>query len=210
MEIASALDRDNTSPYVRRFNANQMHFAPVDQPPGQNFVPVWSVVYVTRRGQLLSYEHRRQKIGSERVYRRKALGFPAPVHDDDQTLFDLNNHGVVNRGITTLSMHIGTEKIALSSRQEPIAQVMGFSLVGGRGGPLLLGIVRYEADDWFEGHARSLSVRDLRWIDAEAPLGIDRLDLYSRAVLDHLSTAPETTNPSQLSAQPQSFVFDRN
>lgn len=148
-------------------------------------VMVWSFVVVTRGTSVLTYRHGEYREEREAFRHRRAIGFYAPVLEGDRTLFDLEDHGIIHRGISTVSIDLGlTTQIDLVGPGSQIATLESFVVPPEPGKTSLLSVIRFEAPDWFEPYARRLAINDLQWMELDDHRDrVDDLDPWSRAVL---------------------------
>ena len=161
------------------------HYPHSTKATGPDDVIVWSFVIVGRGSRVLTYRHGEYREERDAFRNRRAIGFYAPVLEGDRTLFDLDDHGIVHRGISTVSIDLGlTTQVNLIGPGSQIATLESFIALSEQSGTSLLSVVRFEAPEWFEPYARRLAINDLQWIDLATPYNhAEDFDPWSRAVL---------------------------
>jgi hypothetical protein len=147
-------------------------------------VIVWSFVIVARGSRILTYRHGEYREERDSSITAAPLVY-APVLEGDRTLFDMEDHGIVHRGISTVSIDLGlTTQVNLVGSGSHIATLQSFIVVSEQSGTSLLSVVRFEAPDWFEPYARRLAINDLQWMDLATPRNHpEDFDPWSKAVL---------------------------
>jgi len=162
------------------------HYPQTTKAVGPADVIVWSFVIVSRGKQILTYRHGEYREQRDAFRHRRAIGFYAPVLEGDRTLFDLEDHGIIHRGMSTISIDLGiTTSIDLDSVNAPFASLDCFVYPSGNDVTALLSVIRFEAPDWFEPYARKLAINELEWVDFATPRNHDEdLDPWSSAVLN--------------------------
>ncbi len=128
-------------------------------------VPFYSFTFFQRRNEFLSFdrgsfrEHRNEFLG------KKSLGFTVPVEHDDMTLFEFENHGVVNAGLTAAAIDLDLE----FSRDLPFfennSKFLGCLFFEHRGKSALLGLVKVASPGFFYPETKRLAVNDLGWVE---------------------------------------------
>lgn len=161
------------------------HYPKTTKAVGPADVIVWSFVIVSRGRHILTYRHGEYREQRDAFRHRRAIGFYAPVLEGDRTLFDLEDHGIIHRGMNTISIDLGmTTSIDLDSVNAPFASLDCFVYPPGNEATALLSVIRFEAPDWFEPYARKLAINDLEWMDFAIPRNhAEDLDPWSSAVL---------------------------
>ena len=161
----------------------QYRYAPSTKEIDRDDTLVWSFVVVVRDGHALTYRHGHYRERRDAFEKRRGLGFFSPVTEQDRTLFDMEDHGVVANGLRTVSMDLGFSKLELRST-ESLARLKSFFLVEDGGKSALLSVIRFTAPNWFEPYARRLAINDLQWLDLNVPINhLEDFDPWSRAVL---------------------------
>lgn len=160
---------------------------------GPDDVIVWSFVIVARGSHVLTYRHGEYREERDAFHNRRAIGFYAPVLEGDRTLFDLDDHGIIHRGISTVSIDLGlTTQVDLIGPGSQIATLESFVALSEAWGTSLLSVIRFEAPEWFEPYARRLAINDLQWMDlATQPNHAEDFDPWSKAVLANSTISQE-------------------
>lgn len=145
---------------------------------------VWSFVIVSKGSMILTYRHGHYREQREKFANQRAIGFFAPVLEGDRTLFDLEDHGIVKRGLTTISIDLGlTTSVDLATQGDQLANLNSFVQCNDSWLPALLSVIRFDSPDWFEPYARRLAINDLRWVDISSwQFDQTGLDPWSTAV----------------------------
>jgi hypothetical protein len=161
------------------------HYPSSTKTAGPEDVIVWSFVIVARGSRVLTYRHGEYREERDSFRNRRAIGFYAPVLEGDRTLFDLDDHGIVHRGISTISIDLGlTTQVDLVGPGSRIATLESFITLSEPGRTSLLSVIRFEAPEWFEPYARRLAINDLQWIDFAIPRNhAEDFDPWSAAVM---------------------------
>jgi len=96
------------------------------------------------------------------------LGFPIPLCHDDMTLFDMEDHGLANAGLTAVAIDLDLEFSAELPWLEQSAYISGLIPIPDRSGQIdLVGVVNLEAPGNFEPTGRRLAIGDLEWVEPE-------------------------------------------
>lgn len=146
---------------------------------------VWTFVVVVKGSSILSYRHGQYREGRDSFLRKRCIGFYNLVTDDDITLFDRDDLGVLNSGLKAVSMDLDIPVDQLENTDRP--NRVGFIYTPADESSDLLGLIMCRCPDWFEPLGRRLSLNDLTWIDAKhAPNNIDDFDPWSQMVFDRV------------------------
>jgi hypothetical protein len=137
----------------------------------------------------------------------------APVLEGDRTLFDMEDHGIVHRGISTVSIDLGlTTQVNLVGSGSHIATLQSFIVVSEQSGTSLLSVVRFEAPDWLE-YARRLAINDLQWMDLATPRNTRRISIlglkpFWRTQLKHKSAGTKcvTSRPRFITNEETAYI----
>lgn len=164
------------------------HYPPTTKDATSADVIIWSFVIVSRGSSVLTYRHGEYREDREAFRNRRAIGFYAPVLEGDRTLFDLDDHGIVHRGINTVSIDLGlTTQVDMVGPGSQIATLERFVALSEPARTSLLSVIRFEAPDWFEPYARRLAINDLQWMDLDhSQHHVEDFDPWSEAVLANL------------------------
>jgi hypothetical protein len=159
------------------------HYAASTKNFTQNEGLVWTFVVVVRGKYALTYRHGHYREHRDAFTERRAIGFFSPVTESDRTLLDIEDHGVVWSGLRTVSMDLGLSRVELHA-SDSLASLEAFVSVSDDAASVILGVVKFQAPDWFEPYARRLAINDLEWLDLTVPTNhLGDFDPWSQAVL---------------------------
>jgi len=145
---------------------------------------IWSFVVVLKGNSILTYRHGRYREERDTFLRRRSVGFFTPVVEDDRTLFDQLDHGIVSAGVRALSVDLDLPQDAMWRRVSDSSKIDCFLLSSSNGAHDLLALVLFRCPDWFEPLTRRLAINDLRWHDLSMPINhIEDFDPWSQLVL---------------------------
>lgn len=171
---------------MRLLNSDDPHYTSDVHHRGLDDVVVWSFVMVVRDDCVLTYRHGRYREGRDAFLRRRSIGFFAPVVDEDWSLFDQGDHGIISRGLkaVTVDLDIPAEAV-FGAEQKDVASLDHFLLYEEAGQPKdLLAIIRFECPGWFDPVKRRLAINDLCWISLRNQINhFDDFDPWSQSVL---------------------------
>jgi hypothetical protein len=164
--------------------ARKFHYARSTTDRRTNEVVVWAFMLVLRDNAVLTYRHGRYREDRDTFLRKRSLGFFSPVVQDDLSLFDQTDHGIVASGMRALNVDLNLNaefELANSARLDSF--VCTHEDKGTRN---LLAVVYFDCPDWFEPLTRRLAINDLKWHDLSTPVNhLEDFDPWSQLVLDH-------------------------
>jgi len=166
---------------------HRFHYADSSRKRSSNDVLVWAFMLVLRENHVLTYRHGRYREDRDSFLQRRSIGFFSPVVQDDLTLFDQADHGIVSCGMRALSFDLN-----LPNQPELLrdAELECFICATDDDPPNILGLIRFQTPDWFEPLTRRLAINDLAWHDLSVPINhIEDFDPWSRLVLMHAQQA---------------------
>lgn len=144
----------------------------------------WSFALVIRSGHILTYRQGSFREDRDTFVRRRTIGFYAPVIDDDLTLFDRTDHGIVSSSVRALATdldlhgHFMWDIVAKSSR------LVAFVVPSSQAINDLLAVVAFSCPEWLEPTSKRLAINDLEWLDLRVPLNhLEDFDPWSQAVI---------------------------
>ncbi len=141
---------------------------------------VWSFVLVLRRNLVLTYRQGRYREDRDSFLQKRSVGFFSPVVHDDLTLFDQADHGIVASGIRALTVDLNSMPDPQLTRT---AVLRSFICANEDDLPNLLGLITFQAPDWFEPFSRRLAINDLAWHDLQVPVNhFEDFDPWSRLI----------------------------
>jgi hypothetical protein len=174
----------NPRPVLNLLHDGQYHYAESSRARGPSDMLVWSFVLVLRSNFLLTYRHGRYREDRDSFLLKRSVGFFCPVVNDDLTLFDQADHGIVESGVRALAVDLNLTADAQLARN---AELKCFLCVNHDSPPNLLGLVTFQAPEWFEPFTRRLAINDLSWHDTQVQLNhYEDFDPWSRMILENL------------------------
>lgn len=148
---------------------------------------IWSYVVVRRDTQVLTYRQGRYREDRDPFVLKRTLGFYSPLSQDDLTLFDTSDHGVVSNGLKILGLDLGVSDEPFWHRLSDRASLEFLVPDVNEFRRALLGIVVFDCPDWLEPLSRRLAIHDLQWMDLRSPPNhVDDFDPWSQKVLEHV------------------------
>jgi HB1, ASXL, restriction endonuclease HTH domain len=163
--------------------ASRFHYARSTTERLTNEVVVWAFMLVLRDNLVLTYRHGRYREDRNTFLRKRSLGFFSPVVQDDLSLFDQTDHGIVASGMRALNVDLNLNaefELAESARLDSF--VCTREDTGNRN---LLAVVYFDCPDWFEPLTRRLAINDLKWHDLSTPVNhLEDFDPWSQLVLE--------------------------
>jgi hypothetical protein len=167
--------------------ARRYHYAASSQKRTQEDVVVWAFTLVLRENFVLTYRHGRYREDRDNFQQKRSVGFFAPVVQDDLTLFDQADHGIVASGLRSLSFDLNLPNQPELARS---ASLRCFLCTSGEDPPNILGLVSFQSPSWFEPLTRRLAINDLSWHDISLAVNhFEDFDPWSRLVLEHARKA---------------------
>lgn len=168
--------------HSRRYHYNN----PKDSDP--NSVFLWSFVTVRRQYEILSYRLGRYRDDRDTFMMKRSLGFSTLVHQDQSTLFNVNDFGIVDSGVDAVKVDLDVPQTWASHQAKPLSAELGYFLWIPRSGGYsdLVAVVHFECPSWFHPERRRLALNNLTWLDIRVPLNnIDDFDPWSRSMLQN-------------------------
>jgi hypothetical protein len=174
--------------------ARRFHYARSTAERHVNEVVVWAFMLVLRDNAVLTYRHGRYREDRDTFLRKRSLGFFSPVVQDDLSLFDQTDHGIVASGMRALNVDLNLNaefELASSARLDSFVCTRE-----DKGTKNLLAVVYFDCPDWFEPLTRRLAINDLRWHDLSTPVNhVEDFDPWSQLVLDHAQRTAGKVQP---------------
>lgn len=167
------------------------HYPKTTKDVNSDDVMIWSFIIVSKGSKILTYRHGQYREEQASFHNHRSIGFFAPVLEGDRTLFDLKDHGIVQKGINALSIAIGLHMcVDFALEGSGLATLECIVRCADVHRTNLLSVIRFDAPDWFEPYIRRLAINDLRWMDIKvARDSTEPLDPWSLAVLSAVSGA---------------------
>ena len=169
---------------LKLLKSRRYRYAESSRDRAPNEVLVWSFILVVRSNLILTYRHGRYREDRDSFQQKRSVGFFSPVVHDDLTLFDQDDHGIVASGVRTLADDMNLRPDPLLKRS---AKLGAFLCVNDDNPPNLLGLITFQAPDWFEPFTRRLAINDLAWHDLRVQLNhYEDFDPWSRLILGNI------------------------
>jgi hypothetical protein len=150
-------------------------------------VPVYSYAVITRSNELLLHTKGTYAEARPGYVSKAMLGFPIPICHDDLTLFDLDDHGIVQAGLTAVANDLDLEFSPEFPSFELSAELVGLAPLLLEGSArVLVGVVSVEAPPNFEPLGKRLAIGNLEWLRLGAHLSRSNFDPWSRDMLMRL------------------------
>jgi hypothetical protein len=167
------------------FGRNCVHY---DDPKKSdaNSIFIRSFVCVYRRNEILTYRLGRYRDDRDTFMSRRSIGFSTLVHVDENTLFNMDDLGIVESGIRATKVDLDIPILPYEGESGELdACLTQFVWATEPSGVNdLLAIVTLRCPDWFEPMKRRLALNDLRWLDITTKINdLDDFDPWSKCVL---------------------------
>lgn len=166
------------------FHAGHVHYGD-PKVDNHHLVFVWSFVSVTRSNLVLSYRQGRYRESRDAFALRRTIGFSTLVHEDESTLFNLSDFGLVDSGVHAAMLDLDIPEVPVSGETEEFRAHLKYFLwqSNSRTGDLVA-VIDFECPDWFEPTKRRLAINDLCWLDLSTRINdLDDFDPWSRSVM---------------------------
>lgn len=148
-------------------------------------VAMWAVVLVIKSSCVLSYRSGRYREDRDTFAEKRSIGFYSPVREEDLTLFDRYQFGIVESGLRALMLDLDVHDDRLARVIHENTDLKSFirpSDIDSENA--LLAVVAFECPPDVEPTSSRLAVNDLEWLDLARPLNnMDDFDPWSKAVL---------------------------
>ena len=145
------------------------HYAPSARTRGDEEVVVWAFMLVIKEGSVLTYRQGHYRENRDTFMHRRTIGFYTPVIDQDLSLFDQQDHGIVSSGIRALATDLDMQDPGLSSMFEECSRLLTFVLPREPSCQDLLAVVSFTCPDWLDPTTKRLAINDLEWMDLRHP-----------------------------------------
>lgn len=155
-------------------------------------VPVWCFAIFVREENVLSYRVGRYRAHDEYLTAKRTLGFTSLVTENQKTLFNRHDLGIVETGVMALAIDLdfpmGIEVLAAETSDTPA--VVQVSIDNDIEAVLL--VIETGCPSWFEPTTRRLSMNDMQWIPFRVPPNhLDDFDPWTQAVVHHRFSGDE-------------------
>jgi hypothetical protein len=160
------------------------HYAPNGKHRHFDEVIVWSYMMVVKAGHVLTYRQGAYREDRDTFAHRRTLGFYAPVIDDDLSLFDQIDHGIVSSGVKALAADLDLVDHAYWPALSECSTLKSFIYPDQASSKDLLALVWFTCPDWLDPTSRRLAINDLEWMDLSKPINHhEDFDPWSQAIL---------------------------
>ncbi len=148
---------------------------------------LWTFAMVYRGNQVLSYRVGRYRDDRDSFANKRTVGFANVVHSNYCTLFNHDDHGILESAVTAASTDLDlASSLDLFYKTERAPRLESICVSDTGGNPAYVAVVRLECPDWFEPLTRRLSLNDLQWLDFSTPPNhIEDFDPWSRMVIEN-------------------------
>lgn len=171
--------------FVRLIEKGSYHYAASSKQVKIDDVLVWSFVVVVKAGRVLSYRAGPYREQRDSFMSKRVIGFYSPVVENDMTLFDQVDHGVVWSGMKALAsdldLYDDVAWRALNANSKLQTMIIPKSDTGSES---LLAVISFACPDWFEPTSSRLAINELQWLDLSVPMNhTDDFDPWSQTLL---------------------------
>lgn len=182
-KLASGAEEDYHSVLDALRETGELNYFEISKAP-DGHVPIWCFVILVREDSVLSYRVGRYRAHDDNAAAKRTVGFTSLVTENQQTLFNRHDLGVVEAGVTALAIDLDfpmdVEVLEAKTSEAPtIVEVT----TGDDLNAVLL-VVETNCPSWFEPDTRRLSMNDLQWIPFRVPPNhLDDFDTWTQAVV---------------------------
>jgi hypothetical protein len=161
------------------------HYAANSREAPRDDVLVWSFVIVIKNGHILSYRAGPYREQRDSFMSKRVIGFYSPVVENDLTLFDRADHGMVWSGMKALATDLDLYDEASWEALNFNCKLHALRYLDGDGDRHnLVGVVTFSCPEWFEPTSSRLAINDLQWIDVRSPINhLEDFDPWSKTLL---------------------------
>jgi hypothetical protein len=144
---------------------------------------MWSAVLVIKSSCVLTYRAGRYREDRDSFAEKRSIGFYSPVREDDLTLFDRWQFGIVESGLRTLMIDLDVHDEWLARVIHENTGLKSF-VRPSDAEDTLLAVIAFECPVDVEPTSSRLAINELQWLDLTTPLNnLDDFDPWSKAVL---------------------------
>lgn len=177
----STVDKNNV---LNLLNDHQFSYElPKDRTSDHVFV--WSYVVVCRESAVLSYRLGRYRDDRDYFRFKRTIGFSTLVDRDKVTLFNYQDFGIVECGVSATKTDLDFPRRLNSEEPSGEARLGSFLWMSQEGGMSdLVAVIYFECPKWFEPLKRRLAINDLQWLSGDMiPNDFDDFEPWSRHLL---------------------------
>lgn len=174
----------DTSAVLNLIEHGSFHYATSAPQRGPDEVVVWAFMLVIRAGCVLTYRQGHYREHRDTFMHRRTIGFYAPVSDDDLSLFEQSDHGIVSSGIKALATDLDLQERELWPVLNERSKLETFLYPQSHPSSDLLAVVAFSCPDWLDPTSKRLAINDLEWLDLRSPPNhCEDFDPWSQAIL---------------------------
>ncbi len=159
----------DSSAVIQLINQGNFHYASSARDRPSDDVVVWAFMLVIKAGQVLSYRQGHYREDRDTFMHKRTIGFYTPVADQDLSLFDQSDHGIVSSGIKALATDLDLQEPSLWSVLADCSQLRTFVYPSAGASRDLLAVVSFACPDWLDPTSKRLAINDLEWLDLGTP-----------------------------------------
>jgi hypothetical protein len=182
-----SLDNNNgrieTGQVLSLLSAGDLRYSDPKHDDGSS-VFLWSFVCVVRTDAVLSYRQGRYRESRDAFALRRTIGFSTLVHQDESTLFNLSDYGIVDSGVHATMLDLDIPRTSHHGENAFRACLKYFLWPASSDSNDLVAVIEFDCPPWFEPLKRRLAINDLGWLDWASRLNdLDDFDPWSRSVM---------------------------
>ena len=182
-KLIFGIRNEGKSIFEKLYRAKEIKYFQVKETPDDH-VPIWCFVMLAREECVLSYRVGRYRSQDKELTAKRTVGFTTLVTQSHQTLFNHQDLGIIEAGVTTLALDLDFPMDArvLEEETSDTTTVINVATDNDVGAVLL--VIETVCPSWFEPTTRRLSMNDLKWIPFRVPPNhIDDFDPWTQAVV---------------------------
>ena len=183
----------DTSTVLNLIEHGSFHYATSSPQRGVDEVVVWAFMLVIRAGCVLTYRQGHYREHRDTFMHRRTIGFYTPVIDDDLSLFERSDHGIVSSGVKALATDLDLQERELWPVLSERSKLETFLYPQSHPSSDLLAVMAFSCPDWLDPTSKRLAINELEWLDLRSPPNhCEDFDPWSQAILSearHLALA---------------------
>lgn len=174
----------DTSAVLNLIEHGSFHYATSAPQRGLDEVVVWAFMLVIRSGYVLTYRQGHYREHRDTFMHRRTIGFYTPVADDDLSLFERTDHGIVSSGVKALAADLDLHEKELWPVLNERSKLETFLYPQAHPSSDLLAVVAFSCPDWLDPTSKRLAINDLEWLDLRSPPNhCEDFDPWSQVIL---------------------------
>ncbi|MDQ0251501.1 hypothetical protein J2W22_003589 [Sphingomonas kyeonggiensis] len=161
------------------------HYAASSKRLSKDEVLVWSFGVVLKAGHVLTYRAGPYREQRDSFMSKRVIGFYSPVVENDLTLFDQADHGVLWSGVKALASDLDLYEDDAWRALNANSKLQAVVYPDQQGEEAsLLAVVSFLCPEWYEPTSSRLAINDLEWLDLRSPMNhLEDFDPWSRTLL---------------------------